>query len=285
MADRVVVVGAKGMLGQDLCVELVSAGFEIVALGHSDIEITDREATFEVLKQLKPRFVVNTAAFTRVDDAETQREDAYRVNALGVQNLALACHETKAILCHVSTDYVFSGKENRPYSPFDLPSPVNFYGLSKLAGEQFIRELLNRFYIVRTSWLYAAHGRNFVKTILRLASERDLIKVVDDQIGSPTWSVTLSKGITCILRSGVYGVHHITDHTDGGISWFRFAQEIIKLKGLKATVEPIPTTEYPTPAKRPRYSVLDTFFTEVSTGFRAPHWKVSLKECLNRIKL
>ncbi|NOX21211.1 MAG: dTDP-4-dehydrorhamnose reductase [Nitrospirae bacterium] len=283
MPDRVAVIGARGMLGQDLCLELSNEGFDVVALGHEDIEITGRDETIAKIKELKPLYVVNVAAYTRVDDAEKHREQAYRVNGLGVQNLALACSESKALLCHVSTDYVFSGNSNQPYTPFDTTSPINFYGLSKLSGEQFIRDMLERFYIVRTSWLYAHHGRNFVRTILRLASERDTLKVVDDQIGSPTWTVTLSKGIIRIIRSGAFGIHHVTDRTEGGISWYRFACEIIKLKGLKTEVKPISTSEYPTPAKRPRYSVLDLFFTEVSTGFKAPHWIDSLRECLKRI--
>ncbi|RMG69005.1 MAG: dTDP-4-dehydrorhamnose reductase [Nitrospirae bacterium] len=280
---RVAVTGAKGMLGADLVRVLKARGEEVIPLGHEDIEITSRDDTLRVIGEINPDVIVNTAAYTKVDQAETDRQEAYRVNGLGVQNLALSALETGAVLCHVSTDYVFSGDALKPYTPFDLPSPINFYGLSKLAGEQFVRDILSRFYIVRTSWLYGEGGKNFVKTILRLASERDELRVVNDQIGSPTWTVTLAEGIGKIIKSDAYGVHHLTDRTDGGISWYDFACEIIARKGLKTRVTPIETSEFPTPARRPKYSVLDTFFTEVSTGFSPPDWKESLSECLNRI--
>ncbi len=277
---RVLVTGAKGMLGADLVRVLKKADIDVYALGHQELDITDRDRTIFRIKEIKPQVVINCAAYTRVDDAEVERELAYRINGLGVQNLAIASVESGSELCHVSTDYVFSGDAQRPYTPFDLTSPVNFYGLSKLAGEHYIRDILSRFYIIRTSWLYASGGRNFVKTILRLASERDELRVVNDQIGSPTWTVTLAEGILRIVQSGLYGIHHVTDRTEGGISWYDFACEIIALKGLKTRVTPITTTEFPTPAKRPAYSVLDTFFTETSTGLSLPYWKESLKRCL-----
>ncbi len=280
---KVLITGAKGMLGVDIVRVMEKAGFDVMAFSHSELDITKRDETISKIKELKPQVVINCAAYTRVDDAERERETAYRVNGLGVQNLALASMETRIVLCHVSTDYVFSGESLTPYTPFDATSPVNFYGLSKLAGEHYIKDILSSFYIVRTSWLYGAGGRNFVKTILRLASERDEIRVVNDQIGSPTCTVTLAEGILRIIQSGVYGIHHITDRTEGGISWFDFACEIVSQKGLSAKVIPIPTSEFPTPAKRPAYSVLDTFFTEVSAGFNPPNWKDSLSSCLNRI--
>lgn len=277
---KVLVTGAKGMLGTDLVRVLEKADIDVYALGHQELDITDRDRTVFRIKEIKPRVVINCAAYTRVDDAEVERELAYRINGLGVQNLALASVETGSELCHVSTDYVFSGDAQRPYTPFDPTSPVNFYGLSKLAGEHYIRDILSRFYIIRTSWLYGSGGRNFVKTILRLASERSELRVVKDQIGSPTWTVTLAEGILRIIQSGSYGVHHVTDRTEGGISWFDFASEIFALKGLSTRVTPIPTSEFPTPAKRPAYSVLDTFFTETSTGLSLPFWKGSLKRFL-----
>ncbi|RMG70908.1 MAG: dTDP-4-dehydrorhamnose reductase [Nitrospirae bacterium] len=280
---RVLVTGAQGMLGTDLVRLLKNEGLDVYAFGHKALDITNRDSTISTVKEIKPQVVINCAAYTRVDDAETHRDEAFGVNALGVQNLAIASQEAGSELCHVSTDYVFSGDAERPYTPFDLTSPVNFYGLSKLAGEQYIRDILSRYYIVRTSWLYGVGGKNFVKTILRLASERDELRVVSDQIGSPTWTVTLARGILSTVRSGVYGVHHVTDRTEGGISWYDFACEIIARRGLKTRVTPIETSEFPTAARRPKYSVLDTFFTEVSTGFQPPDWKDSLYECLKRI--
>ncbi len=276
---RIVVTGAGGMLGQDL-VPVLESEHEVFAYNHSGLDITDKRQVSDILDSIRPDIVINCAAYTQVDKAEEETERAFRINGLGVHNLALECDRLGIVLCHVSTDYVFDGSKKRPYTPFDNTSPVNAYGESKLAGERFLQWVMKRFYIVRTSWLYGAGGGNFVKTIHRIASERDEIRVVSDQIGSPTWTVTLSEGIKSIIESEVYGIHHVTDRTDGGISWFDFARAIVELSGLKTRVIPITTDQYPTPAKRPSYSVLETYYTEVSTGFSPPHWMDSLRRFL-----
>ncbi len=272
---KVLVTGAGGMLGRDL-VSVLSRKHETVPLDRSGLDITDREGVYRTLAAVRPDIVVNCAAYTRVDEAEEEREKAFLVNGLALQNLATACNDHEIVLCHISTDYVFDGTASRPYTPFDTTSTINVYGESKLAGEMYVRWLMRRFYIIRTSWLYGLHGRNFVKTILRLSRERKEIRVVSDQIGSPTWTVTLSEFVAKVIDSEVFGVHHATDCTRGGISWYDLARETVRLAGSAARIVPVPTREYPTPARRPSYSVLDTFHSEVSTGFRFPDWRESL---------
>ncbi|HDH02484.1 MAG TPA: dTDP-4-dehydrorhamnose reductase [Nitrospirae bacterium] len=280
---RVLVTGANGMLGKDL-IAVLEDGYEVIPLDLEGLDITDREATHYTIFSLRPDIVVNCAAYTNVDMAEDEKETAFRVNGLGVQNLAITCNELKIRLCHISTDYVFDGTSTRPYTPLDNTSAVNAYGETKLAGERYIQWLMHEFYIIRTSWLYGEHGNNFIRTMLRLSGERDEIKVVSDQKGSPTWTVTLSEGIRKVIESEVFGIHHITDRTAGGINWYELAAEIIRLSGASVKVIPISTDEYPTRAKRPSYSVLDTFHTEVSTGFSPPDWKTSLEKFIHTLK-
>ena len=279
---KVLVTGAGGMLGSDLT-ETLRGTHEVLAFTHRELDITDRSALRDLISTERPEVVVNCAAYTQVDRAEEERERAYLVNGLGVQNLALLSEKYGAVLCHVSTDYVFDGRKNTPYTPFDNTGPINYYGYTKLAGERFIQWHMSRFYIVRTSWLYGAGGGNFVKTILRLSRERDELRVVDDQRGSPTYTVNLSKAIERIITSGAFGIHHVTDHTGGGISWYEFARAIVDLTGSKTRVIPITTEEFPTPARRPAYSVLDTSFTEISTGYSPPDWYDSLKNFIGTL--
>jgi dTDP-4-dehydrorhamnose reductase len=183
-------------------------------------------------------------------------------------------------LCHISTDYVFDGTKSTPYTPFDGTNPINAYGESKLAGEKYIQWIMNEFYIVRTSWLYGKQGKNFVSTILRLANERPELRVVDDQRGSPTSTVSLSLALRALLETGAYGIYHFTDETKGGISWFDFANEIVRLSGLRTRVIPIPTSEFPLPARRPVNSVLETTVFSAVTGHAPVDWKEALKEYL-----
>ena len=181
-------------------------------------------------------------------------------------------------LCHISTDYVFDGKKQTPYTPFDNTNPINVYGESKLAGERYIEWITNRFYIIRTSWLYGRGGNNFVSTMLRLAKEKTEIPVVKDQAGSPTSTVSLSRAIDALIKTGAYGIYHFTDETGGGISWHDFALEIMGLSGLKTKVVPITANEFPRPAKRPEYSVLDTETFSMATGYYPKNWRDSLRD-------
>lgn len=279
---KILVTGSEGMLAQDL-IPVLKESHEVFAPPEEELDITKRDVLYNSLNTTLPDFVVNCAAYTNVDKAEEEREKAFLVNGIGVQNLALVCADTGTPLYHISTDYVFDGENNKPYTPFDNTHPINTYGESKLAGEKYIQWILKKFSIIRTSWLYGIRGSNFVLTVLRLAKKQSTIRVVNDQIGSPTSTVTLSSGIKKVIESGAYGIYHITDETDGGISWFDFAKEIIRITGLKTEVIPITTEEYPRPAKRPRYSVLDMEMTRLAIGFNPVDWKVALTKILKSL--
>jgi dTDP-4-dehydrorhamnose reductase len=260
---KVLVTGANGQLGTDLCRALHD--FDVIPLTHAEIELTDINSVKTTFQKHSPDVVINTAAYVRVDDAETEREKAFSINALGALNVAAAAQQIQARLVHVSTDYVFGGEADRrtlPYIEFDLPFPPNAYGKSKLAGERFVQGLGNKYLIIRTSGLFGAAGSsgkggNFVETILRLAGERDELKVVDDQVFSPTYTKDLAGKIVQLVRKEHYGIFHITN--EGACSWYEFAREILKLAGSKTPVIPITSDQYPQKARRPHYSVLDNY--------------------------
>jgi len=279
---KILVTGAQGMLGRDLLVVL-ERGNEVIGLSRRELDVTDRDETIRAVRDAKPDIVINCAAYTKVDDAESERDRAFLVNGVGTQNLALACSDAGIPLCHISTDYVFDGSAKRPYTPFDSTNPINTYGESKLAGEKYIQWITDKFYIIRTSWLYGRHGNNFVKTIIRLAQEREELNVVDDQRGSPTWTITLSQGIAGLIETGAYGIYHITDDSEGGISWFTLAQEIINIKGFKTLLKPIGTEDYPRPAARPLYSVLDTSLNRHIFRYEPQPWQRTLARCMDRL--
>ncbi len=281
---NILVTGAKGMLGKDLSSVLKKANHDVLETDIEELDITQIDKVYEIVKTLKPEIIINCAAYTQVDKAEQEPEKAFLTNGAGVQNLALVCKDFSIDLLHISTDYVFDGEKKRPYTPFDSPNPINIYGLSKLAGEKYLQWLRDKFYIIRTSWLYGKNGPNFVFSILKSVQTRKEIKVVNDQIGSPTWTVTLSLAISEIIGIKKYGIYHITDNTDHGISWFSFAQEIIKLSGSKAKVVPCKTEEYPQPARRPRNSVLDLTMTKLIFKINIPAWRESLKNFISQIK-
>ncbi len=276
---RILVTGARGMLASNL-VPILREDCEVVAPAEDDLDITRRDIVFSVLEGTSPDVVVNCAAYTLVDKAEEERNKALLINGLGVQNIALACQDKGIRLCHISTDYVFDGTKSRPYTPFDNTNPINVYGESKLAGERYIEWIMNRFYIIRTSWLYGKAGNNFVATILRLVKEKPEIRVVRDQRGSPTNTVSLSHAIKKIISTGAYGIYHFTDKTEDGISWFDFAEEVVRMSGCKTKVIPITTAEFPRPARRPKNSVLDTALFSLATGLEPRDWKEALKEYL-----
>jgi dTDP-4-dehydrorhamnose reductase len=205
------------------------------------------------------------------------------VNADGVKHLALACKAFHSAFCHFSTDYVFDGKSTRPYRPDDEPNPISAYGESKRAGELHVHSTLEDYYLIRTSSLYGKHGPNFVHTILRLGEEKEIVRVVEDQTMSPTWTVNLAHGTIQLIESGSFGTYHFTDRTDGGISWFTFAREIFKLKGLDNKVEPATSQEFNRPARRPAYSVLDTSLFTQRSGYESIWWQQSLQRFLDMI--
>jgi dTDP-4-dehydrorhamnose reductase len=265
---KILVTGANGQLGTDLVKAFKH--HEVVSLTHADADITDFAAIKAVCSKHRPDVIVNTASYVRVDDCETNQDMAYRVNALGARNMAVVAEGLGAKLVHLSTDYVFGGPgpaahgepvEPRmtPYTEFDAPGPLNVYGKSKLAGEEFVRHLCRRYFVVRASGLFgvagsSGKGGNFVETMLKLAKERDKLTVVNDQVFSPTYTPDLATKIVQLLETELYGVYHVTN--SGECSWYEFATEILRLAGSNTPVRPITSAEYPQKAKRPACSVL-----------------------------
>lgn len=252
--EKILVTGANGMLGHDLCPTLEDAGFETIETDVDTLDITDLEQVKKVLNDKKPDAVVHCAAYTNVNKAEEDKDTAMKVNADGTENLAKVCAELDIPIVYISTDYVFDGEKKEPYLPYDKPNPINVYGLTKLKGEEAIQKHCKKFYIARTSWLYGLHGKNFVETMLSLADKPEL-KVVDDQIGCPTWTQELSDGITTLLsEEAPYGIYHICG--TGKTSWYGFAKEIFELAELKVNLKPCTSEEFPSPCKRPAHSVM-----------------------------
>ena len=256
MHKKVLVTGANGMLGQDLCPILEDAGYEVVETDINNLDITDFSAVESVSSAEKPDIVIHCAAYTNVDKAEEDFEAAKKINVQGTKNLAKVCGEKDITLVYISTDYVFEGNlvEGEKYSPSDKTNPLNNYGLTKLHGEEVVKKYCKKYYIARTAWLYGIHGKNFVETMISLADKPEL-KVVDDQVGCPTWTVELANGIVKLLESKPYGIYHVCG--GGQTSWYGFAKEIFRLAELEVNLKPCTTEEFPRAAKRPKYSVMD----------------------------
>ena len=282
---KVAVTGANGQLGTDLCRALHN--FDVVPLTHADVEIADMASVKKVLFKHKPAVIINTAGYVRVDDCEDEKDKAFSVNALGARNVAVVAQELGARLMHLSTDYVFGGDKNHqniPYTEFDVPAPLNTYGKSMLAGEDFVRHLCSRYFIVRTSGLYGIAGSsgkrgNFVETVLKLAREQDEVRVVNDQVLSPTYTRDLAQKMVQLIPTEYYGIFHITN--GGYCSWYEFAREILRLVGTKTPVVPIASDQYPQKARRPGYSVLDNYHLRLTTGMGGMRpWQEALKDYL-----
>ena len=271
---RVLVTGSGGQLGLDLAELLPGRGHEAVALSRRELDISDSEAVDGALGEHEPEVVVNAAAFTNVDRCETETEAAYAVNALGPRNLARACEKRGASLLHVSTNYVFDGGQERPYEPFDAARPISAYGRTKLAGEEYVMRLTNRWTVVRTAGVYG-RGHNFVRTMLRVAGERDVLKVKDDEFVSPTHARDLAEGIAGIIEEEGYGLYHLTNA--GSCSWYEFTREILRLSGVETEIVPIPGSEYPLPAARPANGVLSSL-----GGPTLRPWQEALADYLER---
>ena len=250
---KILVTGANGMLGQDLCPILEDNGYSVVRTDVDTMDITDLGNVSAVLSSESPDIVVHCAAYTNVDKAEEDLETARLINAKGTENLAKVCSSNGITLVYISTDYVFNGENDKPYLPTDKADPVNNYGLTKWEGEEAVRKFCEKYFIARTSWLYGIHGRNFVETMISLASKPEL-KVVDDQIGCPTWTVELANGIVKLLNTTSYGTYHVCG--SGVTTRHGFAKEIFELAGLEVNLKPCVTDEFPRPAKRPHYSVM-----------------------------
>lgn len=251
---KVLVTGANGMLGQDLCPILEDAGFEVIETDVNNLDITNTNNIDEVFSTENPDIVIHCAAYTNVDKAEENIETARLINAKGTENIAKACKKSDTTMVYISTDYVFNGNGTRPYLPTDKTAPLNNYGLTKWEGENAVRDNLEKYYICRTSWLYGIHGKNFVETMMSLADKPEL-KVVNDQIGCPTWTVELANGIVKLLDGAGFGTYHVCG--SGQTSWYGFAKEIFNIADKKVNLQPCSTDEFPRPAKRPAYSVMD----------------------------
>lgn len=282
-------IGNKGMLGREIEEQLAPAGINSIA-SDREIDIADPSAIEKFASEHNPEWIVNCAAYTAVDLAETETGIASVINADGPANLAALAVKTGAKLVHLSTDYVFDGTKRSPYVETDAPNPQSAYGRTKLDGERRIIETLPRHFIIRIAWLYGPYGKNFVATMLRLFTERDQVRVVGDQSGTPTYTLSLARNIAGLVCSGTekYGVYHYTD--GGETTWHGFASEIYTMArelGIivrDVDIQAIPTAEYPTPAKRPAYSVLSKEKTVRDLGFKIVDWKDNLRDYLERIK-
>ncbi|RYY63928.1 MAG: dTDP-4-dehydrorhamnose reductase [Chitinophagaceae bacterium] len=278
---KILVTGAGGQLASEL--EVLAAARptdQFVFRSVTDLDITDAEAVWKAIADEEPDFCINAAAYTAVDKAETEPEPAFRVNAEGTRFLAAACAAKGARFLHVSTDYVFAGDGERPYREDDPTGPQGVYGASKRKGEELAFEAAPDTIVVRTAWVYSSFGHNFVKTMLRLMRERDSLSVVNDQQGCPTYAADLAAALLQIIDSGkwVPGIYHFSN--EGATTWFRFAEAIRDRAGITCDLRPITTDQYPTPACRPAYSVLDTAKIRDTWGLSIRSWEECLDECL-----
>lgn len=278
---RILVTGASGQLGYDVERELKRRGIEHLGTSSRELDITDREAVERLMAAYRPDAAIHCAAYTKVDLAEDEPERCWAVNADGTRNMAAACRKTGAKLLYISTDYVFPGAGERSYETGDPTGPVNTYGRSKLAGELAVQSLLEKYFIVRISWVFGKNGNNFVKTMLRLAETKAELSVVCDQIGSPTYTADLAPLLCDMVQTERYGVYHATN--EGTCAWSEFAEAIFELAGRQVVVHPIPTSAYPTRAARPLNSRMSKECLH-SNGFQElPEWKNALARYLKEI--
>lgn len=277
---RVLLLGAGGMLGRDLAAA-APADTALVGLAHAELDITDHAALERAVRDVKPEVIVNAAAYTAVDRAESEPELALRVNGEAVGHLGRVARAAGARVVHFSTDYVFDGTADRPYREDDPPHPVNLYGASKLAGETALRASGEGVLIIRTQWLFGVHGRSFPRTMWERATHRASTRVVNDQFGRPSYTLDLARATWELLRRGGAGVVHVANA--GVATWFQVAREVFRHAGCPDLVQPCTTSDYPTPARRPRYSVLDTARFEAAIGASLPHWCDAIARSLTQI--
>lgn len=278
---RIMITGASGQLGKALikCLDdgnkykLYLLGFSHTDESIASLDISDQAAVDTYIDECQPGIIINCASMTAVDLCESEQDKAYRLNALGAKYLALAAQRNEAKLLHISTDYVFDGKASHPYNEEDMPNPISVYGKTKLAGEEFVRQCCLRHFIIRTAWMYG-EGKNFVRTMLSLVERSNKIRVVADQVGTPTSASELAGVITYLMETEAYGIYHAS--CEGFTSWYEFALNIFKEAGINVEVEPITTAEYPTAAKRPAYSVLDNKALRERHGLIMADWKDAL---------
>jgi len=283
---KILITGSNGMLATQVITDLQRGytelgsipqefvGAQLILADVDQLDITDKAAVEAFMAQHRPDVVINCAAYTNVDGCESHQDDAFKVNAIGPRNLAIACENTGAKLVHVSTDYVFEGNQPTPRREYDLPNPVSVYGKTKLAGEEFVKQHCRKSFIVRIAWLYGYAGKNFVKTMVRLCKERGGASVVNDQHGNPTNCADVSHHLLKIAAGEEYGTYHCTNN--GECTWYEFAAEIARLAGFEGVMKPCTSDEFPTPTKRPAYSSLDNMMLRVTVGDEMRHWKEAI---------
>jgi len=291
---NILITGANGQLGSELAKVLSIKKSEIGSISKTyndatvicadvdNLDIADCSQVFNFVNKSKADVIINCAAYTNVDACETNKEAAFKVNALGPRNLAMAAEKAGAKLVHISTDYVFAGNGVVPYAEWDICNPQSVYGKTKYLGEQYVRELCSKYFIVRTAWLYGYSGSNFVKTIIKAAKERGELKVVNDQKGNPTNAADLAHHVLKIADTQEYGLYHCTGN--GECSWFDFASKIVEYSKIECKVRPCTTNEFPRPAKRPAYSSLDNIMLRCTVGDEMRNWEEALKSFINNIK-
>jgi len=277
---KILIIGADGMLGGELFRALKGKD---VCIGSTiqELDIGDYDRTIEIIKRLEPQVVINVAAFTMVDLCEQEKEKAFVVNAQGAKNVAIGCREMGAKCIYLSTDYVFDGKKNTPYGEDDPPHPISVYGLSKLQGEKYVEEILDDYLIIRSSWLFAKKGANFLNTIIKLSRGKNELAMVNDQKGSPTYTKDLSQAISLLVEKDLKGIFHITN--SGCCTWFEFAQKILDLIGSSMKLVPISSSYSGRAAQRPNNSVLRCAKLTERTGLIMPHWEDALARCVKTI--
>ncbi len=288
---KILITGAGGQLGRELHVlKAAYPNWEFRAAGRADLDIADASAVQQVFEAFQPDYCLNTAAYTAVDRAEEETDQAFAINAAGAENIAKVCLAHGTRLFHYSTDYVYKDGIGRPLREDDPTAPAGVYAASKLEGDQRVLAALSTATVIRTSWVYSSFGHNFVKTMLRLGQERDQLRVVFDQIGTPTYARHLAVATLSVIEqiesgktqsADVAGVFHYSN--EGVCSWYDFARAIFELTGISCDVSPIESSEYPTPAKRPSFSVLNKAKFKTATGQTIPHWREALQECLQEL--
>jgi len=279
---KVLVTGVKGQLGYDVVAKLERSNIEFLGTDVDTLDITNEEQVRVVILTYKPDVVIHCAAYTAVDKAEDEKDLCYAVNVLGTKYIANACKEIDAKMVYISTDYVFDGEGDQPFDVKDEPNPINYYGKTKHDGEIEVQKLIEKYFIVRISWVFGINGNNFVKTMFKLGQERNEISVVSDQIGSPTYSHDLAVLLLEMILTNNYGVYHVTN--EGYCSWFEFACEIFKQAGMNVKVNPIKTEDYPTKAKRPKNSRLNNYETIRTFRIKMQKWEDALTHFLNHDK-
>ena len=280
---KVLVTGANGQVGYDVIKRLESEGIECLGTDRKSLDITKEEQVKMVINDYNPDVVIHCAAYTAVDKAEDEKKLCYLVNVIGTKNIAGACKYINAKLVYISTDYVFDGEGDKPFDVTDKPNPINYYGQTKYEGELEVQEHLDKYFIVRTSWVFGSNGNNFVNTMLRLGKETEEISVVADQVGSPTYTYDLPELLVKMIETDKYGIYHVTN--EGYCSWYEFACNIFKKACMHIKVNPINTEDYPTKAKRPKNSRLAKERIEIEGFQKLPNWEKALEDASRIYKL